>query len=91
MRFVEKARAKKAQPDNKVDALSQLEVGEGEKKKRKTSDARISIPVRASSASDLAAGKAIDAGETQVKSPTKKKSRTLKKARKDAETSVLEK
>jgi hypothetical protein len=79
MKFLEKARAKKAQPDNKVDVLSQLEVGEGEKKKRKASDARIS------------AGKAIEAGETQVKSPTKKKSRTLKKTRKDAETSVLEK
>jgi hypothetical protein len=91
MKFLEKARAKKAQPDNKVDVLSQLEVGEGEKKKRKASDARISILVRASSAGDLAAGKAIEAGETQVKSPTKKKSRTLKNIRKDAETSVLEK
>jgi hypothetical protein len=50
-----------------------LEVGEGEKKKRKTNDARISIPVRASSAGDLAADKTIDAGEMQVKSPNKKK------------------
>jgi hypothetical protein len=90
MKFLEKARAKKAQPDNKVDALSQLKIGEGEKKKRKTNDARVSIPVRASSAGDLAADKSIDAGEVQIKSPTKKKSRASKKAKKDAEIPLLE-
>jgi hypothetical protein len=90
MKFLEKARAKKAQPDNKVDALSQLEVGEDEKKKRKTNDARISIPVRASSARDLVADKTIDVGEVQIKSPIKKKSRASKKAKKDAEIPLLE-
>jgi hypothetical protein len=90
MKFLEKARAKKAQPDNKVDALSQLEVGEGEKKKQKTNDARISIPVRASSAGDLVADKTIDVREVQIKSPIKKKSRASKKAKKDAEIPLLE-
>jgi hypothetical protein len=32
---MEKARARKAQAGNKVDALAQLEVGEGDKKTRK--------------------------------------------------------
>jgi hypothetical protein len=91
MRFLEKARAKKTQPDDKVDVLSQLEVVEGEKKKRKVGDARTSIPVRAPNADELAAGKAIEAGEAHVKSPVKKKSRAMRKTRKDAETSVLEK
>jgi hypothetical protein len=90
MKFLEKARAKKAQPEEKVDALSQLEVGEGDKKKRKTNDARISIPVRASSAGDLAADKSMDAGEVQIKSPVKKKTRASKKAKKDAEIPLLE-
>jgi hypothetical protein len=83
LKFLEKAMAKKAHPDNKVDVLSQLKVGEGEKEKRKASDARISIPVKASSPSDTAADKAVDVGgETQVKSPAKKKSRTLSKKQK---------
>jgi hypothetical protein len=90
MKFLEKARAKKAQPDSKVDALSQLEIGVGEKKKRKTNDARVSIPVRASSDGDLTADKSMDAGEVQIKSPTKKKSRASKKAKKNAEILLLE-
>jgi hypothetical protein len=46
LKFLEKARAKKAQPDSKVDVISQLEVGEGDRKKRKGGDARITIPVK---------------------------------------------
>jgi hypothetical protein len=75
VKLLEKARAKKAQPDNKVDVLSQLEVGEGEKKKWKASDARISIPVRASSAGDLAAGKAIEVGGRHKLNPLLRRSR----------------
>jgi hypothetical protein len=33
--FLEKARAKKAQAESKVDVHTQLEIGEGDKKKRK--------------------------------------------------------
>jgi hypothetical protein len=35
MKFLMKARAKKAQPEDKVDAFSQLEVVESNKKKKK--------------------------------------------------------
>jgi hypothetical protein len=69
LKFVEKARAKKAQPDSKVDALSQLEVGEGDRKKRKSSDARISIPVKTYGPSPTAVDQAANA-EGEVKSPS---------------------
>jgi hypothetical protein len=46
MKFLMKARAKKAQPEDKVDALSQLEVVEGDKKKkRKVETGRIRMEV----------------------------------------------
>jgi hypothetical protein len=47
LKFLEKARAKKAQPDSKVDVLSQLEIAEGDKKKRKVEAARLSVAIRA--------------------------------------------
>jgi hypothetical protein len=81
VQFLEKARARKAQAekekaDDKVDVLSQLEIGEVEKKKRKGGDARISIPVKTSSPKPAAVGQAVDV-EGEVKSPVKKKLRTL--------------
>jgi hypothetical protein len=35
MQFLEKARKRKERPEKKVDVLSQLDIGEGDKKKRK--------------------------------------------------------
>jgi hypothetical protein len=69
LKFTEKARAKKAQPESKVDVLSQLKVGEGDRKKRKSSDARISIPVKTYGPSPTAVDQAANA-EGEVKSPS---------------------
>jgi hypothetical protein len=87
--FLEKARARKAlaekgQTDEKVEILNQLEIGEVEekKKKRKGNDARISIPLKTSSPKP----------EGEVKSPLKKKSRTLaRKTKKDPEVVEVDK
>jgi hypothetical protein len=94
VQYLEKARAKKAQPDNKVSVLNQFEVGEGDKKKRKGDSSRISVPVRERASSPSAAVGAAEAdeapGETRAKSPIKKRSRTLiKKGKKDQDASVL--
>jgi hypothetical protein len=51
MKFLMKARAKKAQPEDKVDAISQLEVVEGDKKKKrkaKTGRIRMEVPNKGS-------------------------------------------
>jgi hypothetical protein len=61
LKFVEKARAKKAQPDSKVNVLSQLQISKGDKKKRKGSDARISIPVKTYCPNPIFADKAANA------------------------------
>jgi hypothetical protein len=80
MRFLLKARAKKAQPEEvKVDPLVQLEVVEGDapknKKKRKEEQGRITMVVPPKSSSS--GGNVADAGgETVAQSPLKKK-RTL--------------
>jgi hypothetical protein len=82
--FLEKARARKAQiekgqVDDKVEVLSQLEIGEVEekkkkKKKRKGGDGRIAVAVKTSSPKV----------EGEVKSPAKKRSKTLsRKSKKD--------
>jgi hypothetical protein len=72
--FLEKARARKAQiekgqVDDKVEVLSQLEIGEVEekKKKRKGGEGRITVAVKTSSPKV----------EGEVKSPAKKRSKTL--------------
>jgi hypothetical protein len=95
VQYLEKARAKKAHPDNKVSVLNQLEVGEGDKKKRKCDSSRISVPVRDRASSPSAAVGAAEAdevpGEMRAKSPVKKRSQTLiKKGKKDQDASVLE-
>jgi hypothetical protein len=91
LKFLERVRAKKARPDNKVDVLCQLEVADGDnKKKRKENPERINveIPGKGCSAA-VVADEAVEAGgETHVKSPVKKK-RSLNK--KDKDSSVLEK
>ena len=90
VQFLEKARARKAQAEKEkagdtVDALTQLEIGEVEKKKRKGGDSRISIQVKASGSNAAAVGQAANAGG-EVKSPAKKKSRVLsRKAKKDVD------
>ncbi|KAK2444655.1 hypothetical protein QL285_015664 [Trifolium repens] len=83
LQYLEKARKKKEQPEEKVDVLSQLDVGE-DKKKRK-SDSRVSLQVKPSSSSPVVGEKAAKV-EGEVKSPLKKKSRTLsRKTKKDQE------
>jgi hypothetical protein len=83
LQFLEKARKRKEQPEKKVEVLSQLDVGEGDKKKRKGGDSRVSIPMKTSSSSPVVGELAANA-EGEIKSPTKKKSRTLsRKNRKD--------
>jgi uncharacterized protein (DUF736 family) len=93
LQFIERARAKKAQPDNKVEVLSQLEVGKGERKKRKGESSRVSISVKVPSLSAPVDDQVADAeGETHVKSPAKKRSKTLiRKNKKVTETLALEK
>jgi hypothetical protein len=98
LQFLEKARAKKAQVEkaqagDKVDVLSQLEVVEGERKKRKSGDARVNIPVKASSSDAAIADRAADVGDdSRVKSPAKKRSKSLiKKNKKSSENLVVEK
>ncbi|WJX24072.1 hypothetical protein P8452_13226 [Trifolium repens] len=79
--YLEKARRKKEQIEPKVDALSQLDVGE-DKKKRKN-DSRISIQVKPSSSGPVAVEKVAKA-EGLMKSPVKKKLRGLsRKGKKD--------
>jgi hypothetical protein len=95
LKFLEKARAKKAQPDNKVDVLSQLEVAEGDRKKRKAEPARVSvaIPDKESGPSAAAVDEAVEAqGETHLKSPAKKKLRSLAtKDKKNKDAQLIEK
>jgi hypothetical protein len=76
MQFLEKARKRKEQPEKKVEILSQLDVGEGDKKKRKGGDSRVSLQVKASCSSPVV-GEQADTIEGEVKSPLKKKSRIL--------------
>jgi hypothetical protein len=95
LKFLEKSRAKKAQPDNKVDVLSRLEIAEGDKKKRKVETVGISVALldKSSSPAAVVVNEATEAeGETHAKSPVEKKLRTfVKKAMKDKDTFVLEK
>jgi hypothetical protein len=91
---LEKARVKKAQAASKVDVLTQLDFGEVDKKKRKNSETRASIPVKAPSPSAPAADKVADVEgeETPVKSPAKKRSKSLiKKNKKGADTLAMQK
>jgi hypothetical protein len=69
LKFLKRARAKKAQPNDKVDVFSKLEVAEGnKKKKRKAESVRISVPVRGKAPSPAAVDEAVEAGgETKVK------------------------
>jgi hypothetical protein len=71
LKFLKRARVKKAQPNDKVDVFSKLEVAEGnKKKKRKAESVRISVPVRGKAPSPAAAAvdEAVEAGgETKVK------------------------
>jgi hypothetical protein len=91
LEFLEKARAKKAQPESKVEVLSQLEIGEGDRTKMKGSDARISIPVKTSGPNPTAVDQAVNA-EGEVKSPSKKKSRTLsRKTKRDKDVVEVDK
>jgi hypothetical protein len=79
-----KALAEKGQTDENVEILNQLEIGEVEekKKKRKWNDAHIGIPLKTSSPKP----------EGEVKSPKKKKTRTLfRKNRKDQEVVDVDK
>jgi hypothetical protein len=94
LKFLEKSRAKKAQPDNKVDVLSQLEVVEGDnKKKRKENPGRINVEIPGKGSSVIViADEAVEAGgETRVISPIKKKRSLNKKDKKNKDTHVLEK
>jgi hypothetical protein len=72
MKFLMRARAKKAQPDNKVEVLSQLEIVDGDKKKkRKTDHGRIRLEIPAKESGPVVAA-AVDTGaEAGVKSPPK--------------------
>jgi hypothetical protein len=81
MQFLEKARKRKEPPEKKVEILSQLDVGEGDKKKRKDGDSRVSLRVKASSSSPVV-GEQADTIEGEVKSPLKKKSRILSRKNK---------
>ncbi|WJX45416.1 hypothetical protein P8452_32298 [Trifolium repens] len=79
------------EPEKKVEVLSQLDVGEEDKKKRKGGDSRVNLQVRASSSSPVA-GKQAAKVEGEVKSPLKKKSRILsRKNRKDQEVVDVDK
>jgi hypothetical protein len=83
MKFLLKARAKKAQPDDNVDALSQLEVVEGDKKKKTKAELgriRMEIPHKGSGSAVAAAEVG---GETGVKSPPKKKRSLIRKEKGD--------
>jgi hypothetical protein len=91
---LEKAQAEEAQAGDKVDVLSQLEVGEGDKKKRKNVDTRVSIPVKAPSPNAPVVDKVVDleVEETRVKSPAKKRSKSLvKKNKKGSDTVAVDK
>jgi hypothetical protein len=76
LKFLERARAKKTQPDNKVDVLSQLEGAEGDKKKRKIEPARIRVPVsdKVSSPAAAAADEAAEAGGRHKLNPPPRRS-----------------
>jgi hypothetical protein len=98
LQFFEKARAKKAQAEkdqagDKVDVLKQLEVVESDKKKRKGGDARIIIPVKAPSHVVAIADKAAEVeDDSHVKSPAKKRSKSLvKKHKKGVDDLVVDK
>ncbi|KAK2391053.1 hypothetical protein QL285_064547 [Trifolium repens] len=90
VQFLEKARARKAQAEkekasDKVDVFSQPKISEEERKKRKGGDARTNIQVKTSGPNPAAVRQAANAGG-EVKSPAKKKSRTLsRKTRKDVD------
>jgi hypothetical protein len=76
LQFLEKARKRKEQPEKKVDVLNQQDIGEGDKKKRKSGDSRISIPAKTSSPSPTIGEQTISVDE-EVKSPSKKKTRGI--------------
>jgi hypothetical protein len=96
VQFLEKARARKAQAEKEkagdtVDALTQLEIGEVDKKKRKGGDSRTSIQVKASGSNSAAVGQVANAGG-EAKSPAKKKSRVMsRKAKKDVDMTEVHK
>jgi hypothetical protein len=90
MKFLMKARAKKAQPEDKVDALSQLEVVEGDKKKkRKVETGRIRMEVPNKGSGSAVAAVEVG-GETGVKSPPKKKRSLIRKEKDDKEVGLHE-
>jgi hypothetical protein len=95
LKFLEKARAKKAQPEEKVDVLSQLVVVEGDKKKRKADPGRVSVPIPDKAPSSTTAGAdetAEGEGESHLKSPVKKRVKSLaRKDKKDKDALVMEK
>jgi hypothetical protein len=91
MQFLEKARKRKEQSEKKVDVLSQLDVGEGDKKKRKGGDSRLSIPVKTFSSSPVVGEQTVNV-EGEVKSRSKKKSRTLsRKTKRDKDVLEVDK
>jgi hypothetical protein len=91
LQFLEKARKRKEQPEKKVDVLSQLDVGEGDRKKRKGGDSRISIPVKTSGPSHTIGEQVVNVDE-EVKSLSKKKSRTLsRKSKRDRDVVDVDK
>jgi hypothetical protein len=91
MKFLMRARAKKAQPDNKVEVLSQLEIVDGDKKKkRKTDHGRIRLEIPAKESGPVVAA-AVDTGaEAGVKSPPKKKRSLGRKEKGNQDTVELE-
>jgi hypothetical protein len=95
LKFLEKARAKKAQPEEKVDVLSQLVVVEGDKKKRKADPGRVSVPIPDKAPSSAATGADETAegdGESHLQSPVKKRVKSLaRKDKKDKDALVVEK
>jgi hypothetical protein len=68
-----------------------LDVGEGDKKKRKGADSRVTIPVKTSSPGPAVGEQAPNVGG-EVKSPLKKKSRILsRKTKKDQDVVDVDK
>jgi hypothetical protein len=91
MKFLMRARAKMAQPEDKVDALSKLEIVEGDKKKtRKADQGRIHVEIPTKGSGSAIAAVADVGGETGVNSPPKKKRPLNRKEKGDKDVVEVE-
>jgi hypothetical protein len=92
LKFLEKARAKKAQSGAKVDILPKQDIAEGDnKRKRKEKEqGRLTMEIPGKESGSGAAAVADDGGELKIKSPLKKKRSLNKKGKDDAEVIISE-